>query len=371
MALRLRRGTDAERLIMEPPVAGELIYTTDTKAVWVGDGTTPGGLPVSGSALGIDDLGNVTVTAPNDGDILKWNGTAWVNTPQESLEKPGNIYGTDSTLLIDTDNSVIVGPIVANTPIIGDLVGDVTGTLVGDVVGDVTGNVIGNVTGNVSGVLDGDVVGSVFGDDSSVLVDGPNNRHIINSALTTSGFMEWASGFPGERTVRITADTGRSILQLVYEDDTQDLSSANLSYGSLSFGRVDTNGINITGLVTGRSNGLFMSAGTDPNGAFPSDNYLVLRGDTGFVGIGVFQPTEKLDVRGNAVISGTVDAASFRGSLVSDTSTTIIDAVDGSLQVANVNLVGQTGNAPATPGTVDSWLEVSVNGATKYIPLYA
>jgi len=172
MALRLRRGTDAERLIMEPPVAGELIYTTDTKAVWVGDGSTPGGLPVSGAALGIDDLGNVTVTAPNDGDILKWNGTAWINTPQESLEKPGNIYGTDSTLLIDTDNSVIVGPIVANTPIIGDLVGDVTGTLTGDVVGDVVGDVTGTLTGNVIGTLAGDVNGSVFADDSTVLVDG-------------------------------------------------------------------------------------------------------------------------------------------------------------------------------------------------------
>jgi hypothetical protein len=39
MALRLRRGTDAERLLITP-VEGELVYTTDTKLLYVGDGTT-------------------------------------------------------------------------------------------------------------------------------------------------------------------------------------------------------------------------------------------------------------------------------------------------------------------------------------------
>ena len=42
MALRLRRGTDAERQLITP-VAGELIYTTDTKLLYVGDGSTVGG----------------------------------------------------------------------------------------------------------------------------------------------------------------------------------------------------------------------------------------------------------------------------------------------------------------------------------------
>ena len=37
---------------------------------------------------------------------------------------------------------------------------------------------------------------------------------------------------------------------------------------------------------------------------------------------------------------------------------------------ANVDLIGNVGATPSTPGTVDSWLQVKVNGATKYIPLY-
>ena len=47
MALRLRRGTDAERLLVTP-LEGELVYTTDTKKIFVGDGTTIGGTLVAG-----------------------------------------------------------------------------------------------------------------------------------------------------------------------------------------------------------------------------------------------------------------------------------------------------------------------------------
>ena len=59
------------------------------------------------------------------------------------------------------------------------------------------------------------------------------------------------------------------------------------------------------------------------------------------------------------------------GSVFSDSSTKLIDGTSGSLMMANINMLGQTGNLPATPGSVDSWLEVTVNGNTKYIPLYA
>ena len=46
MALKLRRGSNAQRLAITPE-EGELIYTTDTKAVYVGDGSTVGGTAVT------------------------------------------------------------------------------------------------------------------------------------------------------------------------------------------------------------------------------------------------------------------------------------------------------------------------------------
>ena len=53
MALRLRRGTNVERGLITP-ADGELVYTTDTKRLYVGDGTTVGGNPVdtAGTAFG-------------------------------------------------------------------------------------------------------------------------------------------------------------------------------------------------------------------------------------------------------------------------------------------------------------------------------
>ena len=64
MALRLRRGTDAQRQLVTP-LDGELVYTTDTKKLYVGDGTTAGGNAVdtAGTNLGSNlDLSGFNIT---------------------------------------------------------------------------------------------------------------------------------------------------------------------------------------------------------------------------------------------------------------------------------------------------------------------
>jgi hypothetical protein len=69
MALQLRRGTSGTRTTITP-AAGELIYTTDNKLVYVGDGSTAGGTLVSGS--GLTDI--VNDTTPQLGGNLDVNG---------------------------------------------------------------------------------------------------------------------------------------------------------------------------------------------------------------------------------------------------------------------------------------------------------
>lgn len=49
MALQIRRGTNSARLEITPS-EGELLYTTDTKQVYVGDGTTAGGVSIGSSS---------------------------------------------------------------------------------------------------------------------------------------------------------------------------------------------------------------------------------------------------------------------------------------------------------------------------------
>lgn len=103
MSLRIRRGTDAERQTVTF-LEGELVYTTDTKKVYVGDGSTLGGNSVDTSVGSIDNLSDVNIAGIVPGQVLQWNGAAFIpgNRDKES------VFGDDSTLLVDTINSAIV-----------------------------------------------------------------------------------------------------------------------------------------------------------------------------------------------------------------------------------------------------------------------
>lgn len=186
--LRIKRGTKTQ-LQTTPgytPAEGELVYTTDSKEVFVGDGTTVGGTPVSVSTQNLEDLGNVQALSAQQDQILVYNGSNWAATDNPALDVRGNIFSDDSSLLVDAINGQIVGPIntssvVSSGAIIGDLTGDVTGSVTGNLVGDTTGTHFGNVDGNV----DGDLNGSVFADDSTLLVDAIDGT-IVGPVVTTT-----------------------------------------------------------------------------------------------------------------------------------------------------------------------------------------
>ena len=152
MALRLRRGTDAQRLTLDGvalpvPAEGELIYTTDTKKLYVGDGATTGGIAVdvANSTLSVDDLTDVDITtvAPTDGQSLVWNDS-------DSEFQPGdaNISNQSINALQDVDT-------ISNTPTVGQVLkydgaGWVNGTDVsGGLIDDATYPI--NITGDVTG----------------------------------------------------------------------------------------------------------------------------------------------------------------------------------------------------------------------------
>lgn len=52
--IQVKRGIDANRAGITP-AEGEIIYTTDTKKVYIGDGVTAGGNPVS-SGDGVSNI---------------------------------------------------------------------------------------------------------------------------------------------------------------------------------------------------------------------------------------------------------------------------------------------------------------------------
>jgi hypothetical protein len=92
MALKLRRGTNSARSGFIP-AQGELIYTTDTKLVYVGDGTTAGGNALGGGGGGITSV--ISDTTPTLGGNLTLNSH--------------NIQGTGNINI--TGNITTVGPL--------------------------------------------------------------------------------------------------------------------------------------------------------------------------------------------------------------------------------------------------------------------
>ena len=82
MALRLRRGTNSERLAITP-AEGELVYTTDTKKIHAGDGTTVGGNIVSG----INNLLEDATNKPPKGWLMIDNKKTMIGHPSTECHK--------------------------------------------------------------------------------------------------------------------------------------------------------------------------------------------------------------------------------------------------------------------------------------------
>ena len=115
MSLRLRRGPSTDRISIVFQ-AGELVYDTTEKKLYVGDDLTQGGIPVGdllgdlspqlGSNLDLNGediigFGNINI----DGDIT---ATGTLTIPNIITDVTGSIFGDDSTPLVDGANSKLV-----------------------------------------------------------------------------------------------------------------------------------------------------------------------------------------------------------------------------------------------------------------------
>lgn len=122
MALQIRRGLDSQRLAITP-ANGELIFTTDTQLVYIGDGSTVGGIPVNGSGNLEASFAGLTVTGNTTTQhiIPSANVTYDIGSPEaryRDLYLSGNtIYVGNAT--IQEDNGAILLPantVIGSTP---------------------------------------------------------------------------------------------------------------------------------------------------------------------------------------------------------------------------------------------------------------
>ena len=104
MSLRIRRGTNAERSGVTF-LEGELVYTTDTKKMFVGDGTTVGGIAVDSTVGSINQMSDVNIVGIQTGQILQWDGSQFIAGDDQGDKE--RVTGADSTILVDATNSSI------------------------------------------------------------------------------------------------------------------------------------------------------------------------------------------------------------------------------------------------------------------------
>lgn len=164
MALQIRRGTDAERLSITPKV-GEPIFAVDTGEFFIGDGTTQGGILVSGTL--------VNETTPQLGTDLDLNNNNIVGTGNINIT--GTITATGNINLGDgAEDNVIVGGQIASslTPDLDNTydLGGVTARWAEGFIKTVRSDLV--VANSIEANTYGTHIGTVQLDDSSVAVDG-------------------------------------------------------------------------------------------------------------------------------------------------------------------------------------------------------
>lgn len=145
MPLQIRRGTEAERqALASTPQTGELIYITDTKQLYVGDGTNllRDLTPITGytDENAADAIGSILNAGPHSGISFVYNDIA--DTIQATVSYPALLQN------LNLNNF------------------DITGT------GNI--NIIGNLT--VDGLLTADYKGSIYADDSTLLVNAVDGK---------------------------------------------------------------------------------------------------------------------------------------------------------------------------------------------------
>ena len=414
MALRLRRGTDAERQIITP-VEGELVYVTDTKELYIGDGTTVGGLRVTGEVADtLDGLSDVDAALPQDGDVLvydsltsEWESVqlplvdlpdvdadgisdgqvlAWNSSTQTFVpanneggggssfvgELIGSVFGDDSTALVDAVNSKIVGDIQSGT---GDFIGTVNanefvsafGTITDltsvdiyateisadNMIADTfTGTLIGTITGNITG----DLNGSVFGDDSSLLVDAVNNVLTGNIQTTNIDLVDQGrlvltkSGGNRINEVRLEAFQTRNRLNINTVDKTGDLSSYTGYYGTLNFGFEDATTDRADATIRGAASDMRLAHDTVTTLIDDESKYFTLK--EGKFGFGTYTPEVKMDVRGPIRPGVYADTAARDAAIPTPTAGMMIFVTDGD-GAGNPKFQGNT------DGTTGGWADLN------------
>lgn len=203
MALRLRRGTNAERQLLTP-LQGELIYATDTKKLYVGDGAAVGGIlvgPIENNLvndltpqLGGDlDLNSNNITGTGniniDGTITATGNIGLGDADDDSITVGGVINSSlrpaqTQTYTLGTENRQWQHVYTGGATIDQELTVESI-ALSGNIVNNASSTIYNATTDTLTAAnIQGDITGSVLSDDSSTIFVDADQFRVSNGTLT-------------------------------------------------------------------------------------------------------------------------------------------------------------------------------------------
>ena len=325
MSLRIRRGTDSQRQGITP-LEGELLYATDTKKLYVGDGSTGGGIIVDSSAgtSTINDLANVTAPSPNTNDILKWSGSAWITAAQNAASALNDLTNVTAPSPNVNDGILWNGTAWVTGPSVATL-NDITNVSVPTAPG-VGQSLVWSGSAWIAGTPYGvgnDINANIIGGDSTVMVN------VIN------------------QTIIATTLTGNFVGDVFAEDGVSKIVSNGAVAGQALF----------TGDLEGNVNG----------SVFTTNSTRIIDGDTGNITgntFGLHTGNAVGDLTGNVtgntagVHTGNVNGdltGEHIGSVFADDSTLLVDGVNGTI-------TGLVAGKVSTGESLDVTLDQTLDG---------
>ena len=303
MALRLRRGLDLDRVGVIF-AEGELVYATDTKRLHIGDGATAGGIPVG------DLLGD---TSPQLGATLDLNTHSIVGLGTIAID--GNISST--------------GVIQASS-------------------------IVGNFQGTFSA------------DDSTILIDGVNNRLVLgNNTLNDIGDVNLS--IPQLRQFLKWSGTEWQNSYITLEDLVDVVTGGSAQVGQV----LKYDGVNWVPSEDTTASGNIV--GDLKGSVFGDDSTVLVDAVSGFLNlsrnmlsdlndVAVDQATNDQVLAWNGVRWAPTDLGNIqleyltgdvKGSVFGDDSTMLVDALNNSINLSN-NVLNELANiSPAIPQAGD------------------
>ena len=98
--IQVRRGTEANRAVLSAPADGEPIWVNDEKTLWMGDGSTTGGVPACpfGTLLQCRTTANIDVNAAATNNLILWGAQthSWGSDITHSTSTNTHLFTVDT-----------------------------------------------------------------------------------------------------------------------------------------------------------------------------------------------------------------------------------------------------------------------------------